>query len=169
LRFHRHSAHIGDELEICYRWHPLFGRKVRFRDSEQRGRGCVVHVDDGSGTVTVVSAWMLDPVVCMSMNLGEPRVAVAALRELHDLLVERGLQGNSPNGYTFVQEECNESDVQDHSPAASVVGNSATSEQPGVHFSPAFRDEFLAESASIELSREPANVGRRLRNPGGQR
>ena len=168
-RFHRHSAHIGQELEIHYRWHPLYGRKVRFRDSEQRGSGCVVHVDDGSGAVTLVSAWMLDPVVCASMKFGEPRVAVAALRELHSLLVERGLRGNSPNDSTFVQEECNEFDVQDHSTAASGVASSATSEQPGVHFSPAFRDEFVAESASIELSRQPANVGRRLRSPGGQR
>lgn len=168
-RFHRHSAHIGQELEIYYRWHPLYGRKVRFRDSEQRGSGCVVHVDDGSGAVTVVSAWMLDPVVCVSMKLGEPRVAVAALCELHSLLVERGLRGNSPNDSTFVQEECNEFDVQDHSTAASGVASSAASEQPGVHFSPAFRDGFISESASIEPSGQPADVGRRLRIPGGQR
>lgn len=112
---------------------------------------------------------MLDPVACVSMKLGEPRVAVAALRELHSLLVERGLRGNSPNDSTFVQEECNEFDVQDHPTAASDVANSAASEQPGVHFSPAFRDEFIAESSSIELSRQPANAGRRLRSPGGQR
>jgi hypothetical protein len=102
------------------------------------------------------------------MKLGEPRVAVAVLRELHNLLVERGLRGYSPND-SFVQEECNESVVQDHSPAASAVANSATSEQPGVHFSPAFRDEFVAESASIKLPRTAANVGRRLRSAGGQR
>jgi hypothetical protein len=118
-RFHRHSAHIGQELEIYYRWHPLYGRKVRFRDSEQRASGCVVHLDDGSGAITVVSAWMLDPVLCVSMKLGEPRIAVSALRELHNLLVERGLRGNSPNDSTFVKEECNEFDLQDHSTAAS--------------------------------------------------
>jgi hypothetical protein len=88
-RFDRHSAHIGQELEIYYRWDPLFGRKVRFRDSEQRGNGCVIHVDDSSGAVRVVSAWMLDPVACVSMKLGEPRVAVAALRELHSDLQDR--------------------------------------------------------------------------------
>ena len=168
-RFPRHSAHIGQELEIYYRWHPLFGRKVRFRDSEQRGNGCVVHVDDGSGAVRVVCAWMLDLVAVVSMKLCEPRVAVASVRELHILLVERDLRGNSPNDSIFVQEECNEFDVQDHSTAASDVANSAASEQPGVHFSPAFRDEFIAESSSIELSRQPTNAGRRLRSPGGQR
>ena len=112
---------------------------------------------------------MLDPAVCVSMNLGEPRVAVSALRELHNLLVERDLRGNSPNDSTFVQEECNEFDVHSHSTAATGVISSPASEQPGVHFSPAFQDEFIAESASIELSRQPASVGRRPCSPGGQR
>jgi hypothetical protein len=40
-RFPRHSAHVGQELEIHYRWHPLYGRRVRYRDSEQRGPGGV--------------------------------------------------------------------------------------------------------------------------------
>jgi hypothetical protein len=167
--FHRHSAHIGQELEIHYRWHPLCGRKVRYRDCEQRGSGCVVHLDDGSGAITVVPAWMLDPVVCVSMKLGEPRVAVAALRELHDLLIERGLRESSSNDSTFVQEECNEFDVHSHSTAATGVISSPASEQPGLHLSPTFRDERIAESASIELSGKSADVGRRLRNSGGQR
>ena len=168
-RFPRHSAHVGQELEIHYRWHPLFGRKVRYRDSEQRGRGCVVHVDDGSGAVTVVPAWMLDPVVCVSMKLGEPRVAVSALRELHDLLVEHGLRGNSSNDSTFVQEECDEFDLRDHSTAASGAGSSTASEQPGLYFSSTFRDESIAEGASTELSGQPSGAGRRRRRSGGQR
>ena len=112
---------------------------------------------------------MLDPVVCVSMKLGEPRVAVAALRELHDLLIERGLRESSSNDSTFVQEECNEFDVHSHSTAATGVISSPASEQPGLHLSPAFRDERIAESASIELSGKSADVGHRLRNSGGQR
>ena len=112
---------------------------------------------------------MLDPVVCVSMKLGEPRVAVAALCELHSLLVERGLRGNSPNDSTFVKEECNEFDLQSHSAAVPALSDSAAPGQPGVHFSPAFRDGFISESASIEPSGQPADVGRRLRIPGGQR
>jgi hypothetical protein len=102
------------------------------------------------------------------MKLGEPRVSVAALRELHDLLVERGLRDNSSNDSTFVQEECNEFDVHNHSTAASGVVRSTASEQPRVHLSPAFRDESIAESASIELPGQSADVGRRLRSAGGQ-
>lgn len=125
-------------------------------------------MDDGSGAITVVSAWMLDPVLCVSMKLGEPRIAVAALRELHNLLVERGLRGNSSNDSTFVKEECNEFDLQNHSAAASAVSDIAAPKQPGVHFSSAFRDEFITESASTKLSGQLADVGRRLDRKGGE-
>jgi len=70
---------------------------LRYHDSEQPGPGDVVHVDDGSGFVTMVPAWMLDPAVCVGMKLGGPRVSVAALRELHRRLVERGLRRKSSN------------------------------------------------------------------------
>jgi hypothetical protein len=103
------------------------------------------------------------------MKLGEPRVAVAALRELHNLFVERGLRGNSPNDSTFVKEECNEFDLQSHSAAVPALSDSAAPGQPGVHFSSAFRDEFIAESASVELSGQPADVGSRLDRTGGER
>ena len=86
---------------------------------------------------------MLDPVVCVGMKLGEPRVSLAALRELHHRLVERGLRGNSSNDSNLVQEECDESNVRDHSAAASGAGRDTAPEQPGVYLSSAFRDESM--------------------------
>ena len=126
-------------------------------------------MDDGSGLVTMVPAWMLDPVVCVGMKLGEPRVSVAALQELHHLLVERGLREDSSDDSNFVQEECNESDLRDHSTAASGAGRDTASEQPGVYLSSAFRDESIAEGTSTELPDQPSDVGRRQRRSGGQR
>ena len=126
-------------------------------------------MDDGSGLVTMVPAWMLDPVVCVCMKLGEPRVSLAALRELHQRLVERGLRGDSCNDSNLVQEECDESDLRDHSAAASGAGRDAASEQPGVYFSSTFRDESIGEGASAELPDQPSDVGRRRRRSGGQR
>src|SRR3954447_19723164 len=36
-----HSAHIGHEVEVHYRWHPLYGRRFRVQHSEQRASGRV--------------------------------------------------------------------------------------------------------------------------------
>jgi hypothetical protein len=90
-------------------------------------------VDDGSGLVTMVPAWMLDPIVCLGMKAGEARISVAALRELHYRLVERGLRRDSSNDSTVVQEECDGSDLRDHSAADSSAGRGTASEQSGVH------------------------------------
>lgn len=126
-------------------------------------------MDDGSGLVTMVPAWMLDPAVCVGMKLGEPRVAVAALRGLHDLLVARDLRGNSSNDFNLVQEECDESELRDCSAAASDAGRNTASEQPGVYLSSAFRDDSIAEGARTELPDQPSDVGRPRRRAGGQR
>jgi hypothetical protein len=34
-----HSAHVGQEVEIHYRWHALYGRCVRRQYGEQRAGG----------------------------------------------------------------------------------------------------------------------------------
>ncbi len=117
----------------------------------------------------MVPAWMFDPAVCVGMKLGEPRVSLAALRELHHLLVERGLRRTSSNDSTFVQEECDESDLKSYTAAASGAGRDTAPEQPGVYFSSTFRDESIAEGASSELPGQPSDVGRRRSRSGGER
>src|ERR1700737_487634 len=92
-----HSAHIGQEIEVHYRWHPLYGRRVKVRDIEQRGGGRVVHIEADPGVVRVVAGRMLDAAVCSAMEPGEPRVTLAALRSLHQLLADQRLRGNSPD------------------------------------------------------------------------
>jgi hypothetical protein len=51
-------------VEGHYRWHPLYGRRVRLRGSEQRNTGRIVYVEAAAGVVTVMAAWMLDPIAC---------------------------------------------------------------------------------------------------------
>jgi hypothetical protein len=79
------------------------------------------------------------------------------------------LRRNSSNDSTFVQEECDESELRDHSAAASGAGRDAASEQPGVYLSSAFGDESVTEGGGTELFGQPSDVGRRRRRSGGQR
>jgi hypothetical protein len=102
-----HSAHIGQEVEVHYRWHPLYGRRVKVRDVEERSGGRVVHVEAAPGIVRVVAAWMLDRAMCSAMEVGEPRVTVAVLCDLHRLLVDRRLRAHSPDGSNIVREKRN--------------------------------------------------------------
>jgi hypothetical protein len=65
-----HSAHIGPDVEVHYRWHAFYGRRVRRYYSERRSSEPVVCVEATPGDVVVVPAWMLDPVVCGAMDMG---------------------------------------------------------------------------------------------------
>src|SRR5215213_938563 len=101
-----HSAHVGQEVEVHYRWHALYGCRVRRQYLERRAGGEVVHVEVAPGIVIVVAAWMLDPAACAGMELGAPRVAVSALAELHRLLIEHGFRRSSPGGPMTIREKC---------------------------------------------------------------
>src|SRR5258705_3460846 len=103
-----HSAHIGQEVEVHYRWHAHYGRRVRRQYVERRAGGDVVHVEVAPGIVIVMAAWMLDPAACAGMALGAQRVTLAALAELHQLLTERGFRRSSRDDPTIVQEEQHE-------------------------------------------------------------
>jgi hypothetical protein len=82
-----HSAHIGQEVIIHYRWHPLYGRSARRIQSKRCVSGDVVRVELSPGAVTVLPAWKLDAVYCAGLKVGAPRVSLPALRALHELLI----------------------------------------------------------------------------------
>ena len=65
-----HSAHVGQELEVHYQWHPYFGSKVAVRRVEQRASGQFLKVLGPAGVVVSMAGWMLDPVICVGMTLG---------------------------------------------------------------------------------------------------
>jgi hypothetical protein len=87
---------------------PLHGRLGRLQSSEYRFMGRFVHVEVAPGVITIVAAWMLDPVACAGMEIGAPRARVTALIDLHQLLIERGFRGSSLGDSRIVQEEQNE-------------------------------------------------------------
>jgi hypothetical protein len=82
-----HSAHIGQDVVIHYRWHPLYSRSVRRIQGERRASGDVVHVELSPGAVTILPAWKLDAVYCAGLKVGPPRASLVALGLLHELLI----------------------------------------------------------------------------------
>jgi hypothetical protein len=96
-------------VRVHYRWHPLYGRRVRRYYSERRASGEVVHVEAAPGVVTVVAAWMLEPLACAGMEIGAPRVALAALVDLHHLLIAQGFRGCSLDDANVAKEDHDES------------------------------------------------------------
>ena len=90
-----HSAHIGRDGVIHYRWHALFGQRVRLEGIEQRAAGSIASVEVQPGLMIKISAWMLDPASCAGMEIGAPRASLAALAALHDLLVGQELRRSS--------------------------------------------------------------------------
>src|ERR1700759_5326725 len=82
-----HSAHVGRELEVHYRWHPYFGCKVVIRRIAQRATGRLLSILGPAGVVVTIADWMHDPIVCAAMPKGAPRVDLAALVELKRLLM----------------------------------------------------------------------------------
>ena len=100
-----HSAHVGQELEVHYRWHPYFGNKVGIRRVEQRATGQFLKVLGPAGVVVSIADWMLDPIVCAAMTMGAAGVDLAALVELERLLIAGANPADSWSDSAIVREE----------------------------------------------------------------
>ena len=154
---------------------PISGKKLRSITAGTRCMDAGFDVSMSSGapavklfmsrwrpaTLSVVAAWMLDPAACAGMELGTPRVTIAALAELHQLLIEHGFRRSSSGGSTIVREK------RDENPADinAVIGSPAPA-QHAVRFGKAARHDpggapqiSLARLASLLL--EAAGVDRR--------
>ena len=103
-----HSAHVGQELEVYYRWHLYFGRKVNVRRIEHRATGQFLKVLGPSGAVVSMAVWMLDSVVCASMTSGAPQVDLLALSELKRLVTVVAAPPHSRRDDGFARERADE-------------------------------------------------------------
>lgn len=103
-----HSAHVGDEVEIHYRWHPYFGQRVSIRRVEERATGRFLKVLGPSGVVVSISEWMIDPVVRGGMAMGFARVDLATLIELNRLVTSADKPALFLGGRRITQEEDDE-------------------------------------------------------------
>ena len=153
-----HSAHVGDEVEVHYRWHPLYGRRVRRQYSEQRADGRVVHVEAAPGVIIVLAAWMLDRAACADMVIGAPRAELAALVELHHLLIERGFRRSSLCDPRIVKEEQNEHFAEVGFDHGSSAGRGSASALHHVRFDPVAGHERVGAHESDRVSGEPLDA-----------
>jgi hypothetical protein len=103
-----HSAHIGEEVEVHYRWHALYGRRVRRYYCEKRRGTDVVVVEGEPGKAIVIPAWMLNRRACAGLEIGEPQVSVLALVDLDRLLKNQGLRRVVSNDAGVIGEARNE-------------------------------------------------------------
>src|SRR5262249_46745745 len=154
-----HSAHVGQEVEIQYRWHALYGRRVRCRRGEQRASGPVVYLEAAPGVIIVAAAWILDPAACAGMAFGPSRVTLSALIELHQLLIEHGFRRSFRDDSTIVHEEQNEEPAR-----ADVIVYRPAPAQYAVRFGKVAGDEPLGSQHSTRKTGQPLVAGGRRRS-----
>lgn len=165
-----HSAHVGQEVEVFYRWHALYGRRLRRQYGEQRATGDVVHVEVAPGIVLVVAAWMLDAAACTGMELGAPRASMAALVNLHELLSRHGLRRSSSGVLHTDYEEQDDPSIQTAFDAASAShADGATPIEHCVRIPCASGDESLSTSQRSHTVGHSAAAGCRNADAGGTR
>jgi len=97
---------------------------VRVERIDSRKTGRFVHVEVLPGVFTVVAEWMLDASACVGMEIGAPRVSVAALADLDDLLKRRGLR-RSCSGDSAAGEEQPDARPTDQAVTADAAADAA--------------------------------------------
>ena len=112
-----HSAHVGQEVVVHYRWHPLHGCRLHCHPGKRRSGHGVVHVGVAPGIVMVVAAWMLDLVACAGMEVGPPCAAVPALADLHRLLTALGFRTDSQGDSTVALGNSDEASTAERAEA----------------------------------------------------
>ena len=91
------------------------------------------------------------------MVLAEPRVTVAALRDLHQLLIDRRLRANSPDDSNIVREKCHGQASKRRSNKGEGVAVDTASNEHAVRLYGASRNESDATRKSHHASGKDAD------------
>ena len=97
------------------------------------------------------------------MELGSPRVSLAALLELNKLLIQRRFRRSSPNGFTIAETQNEDLATTD------TFSRDRSAAQHAARFTEAERAEFVATNDRDRPTREPTDGCRRRRNGGERR
>ena len=84
------NTHITNCQELCYPWHPWYGRTVVIHETYVR-RGQTVFKSsldtENGGRPIAIPAWMFDRALCATLRLSDrPLISFDALLELHALV-----------------------------------------------------------------------------------
>lgn len=143
-----------------YPYHPLFGRRVRCEGVDQSRNGAVARLEAAPGHVVMVSTWMLDPIACVGMAIGEARVSLEALVELAELLAMRGGRVCSETVNAVLEIPPDEKiDIK--------FAREFTTDDHGVRFSQDARIEPATTRSGPDSARKHAHGSDRSRQEGG--
>jgi hypothetical protein len=82
------NAHVTEQREVLYRWHPWHGRTVSIVGAMVRGGVAIFRcVADDSTRAFEVPQWMFDAAMCCRTQLASQAIVVcSALYDLLDLI-----------------------------------------------------------------------------------
>jgi hypothetical protein len=120
----------------------------------------VAHIDTAPGNVIVIPTWMLDPIACAGMEIGEPRASLEALIDLAGLLTAQGARESSTTAKAVVEE------VPDETANANSARGSAPDDH-GVRFGEDTRDEPAPKGSRADGAGDAADGGGLRRGEGG--
>ena len=92
----KHNAHGPENINIHYRFHPLYGQRLRVERRAKLASGEYIFCELPDGTIGGFPSWITDPATNANVSVGAPLTSAAALAELRTLL--DSLHSNSPRG-----------------------------------------------------------------------
>ena len=153
---HQHNTHSTDSREVCYRWHPWYGRTVWIYEKRSvRGQTAVrCGLDSTQCTKSLeIPQWMLEAVDCSNIRLSDvPRVDCDALRTLKTLLDDSVVQGRHHSVFFAGGADAGSQESTTGCatrPVSSAVGNDRLAQVTSGH--PASGGDVVGETASRAL------------------
>src|SRR5262249_12411350 len=95
----RDSAYRLGFVVVEYRWHPLYGKKLRLLRRTAHGGAAVVHLETRRTVARETPPRMVYGSVCTWMELVPPQVSIAALNDLGAVIAARLKVGKQMPGF----------------------------------------------------------------------
>ena len=150
----RHSAYRSQFVVIEYRWHPLYGKRLRISRRSARAQSTTIDVEVRPGLSRELPAWKCEASACSAMSLGPPQVSINALIQLRAVLTDRSTNQLDRASWTSsrTEESCDET-TETTTCIEPGTGGASSANSPGV------RSTVTSVSRSSAGSTRPGNRG----------